>query len=158
MRRSKTKSKLSITTWNTRGLITQDTRDVKLTHILKYNSDVVCLIDSHLKEKHLPQLRRNYISYNIYANTKGPTSSRGILIMIKKNKDFGTQILHQSEDGNLLIIKTEYEGNDILLAATYAPNEDNPTFFNDLATKLEALDYQYKIITGDFNLTVDPKN
>ena len=87
MRRSKTKSKLSITTWNTRGLITQDTRDVKLTHILKYNSDVVCLIDSHLKEKHLPQLRRNYISYNIYANTKGPTSSRGILVMIKKNKE-----------------------------------------------------------------------
>ena len=158
MRRSKTKSKLSITTWNTRGLITQDTRDVKLTHILKYNSDVVCLIDSHLKEKHLPQLRRNYISYNIYSNTKGPTSSRGILVMIKKSKDFGTQILHQSEDGNLLILKLEYEGNNILLAATYAPNEDNPTFFNDLATKLEALDYQYKIITGDFNLTIDPKN
>ena len=48
-----------------------------------------------------------------------------------------------------------HEGDyHLTVVALYAPNNDNPIFFQDI-TKIIRERYEHKLIVGDFNLTLD---
>ena len=51
----------------------------------------------------------------------------------------------------------EIAGKRITLSNTYAPNEDDPEFFNTVMEEYVALENDLKIIRGDFNTLLDPK-
>ena len=59
------------------------------------------------------------------------------------------------ENGNVLIILSEYDNKKFLLSSIYGPNEDDPTFFSTLFNKLMSVDCPLQIIAGDFNVTLD---
>ena len=62
--------------------------------------------------------------------------------------------VHRCTQGRKLILDIQDGDDTITLAVVYAPNEDNPAFFQELANNLRARQ-EKKIIVGDFNLTLD---
>ena len=57
--------------------------------------------------------------------------------------------------GRFLIIQGTLYTECLNLVNIYAPNQDDPNFFNNLFLSLASLHGQY-VIVGDFNCTLDP--
>ena len=54
----------------------------------------------------------------------------------------------------MIIFDIEYEGQFVSIAAIYAPNQDNPGFFEKVKGKLRDR-HVHRILIGDFNLTLN---
>jgi hypothetical protein len=57
-------------------------------------------------------------------------------------------------DDNILCLKLDIEGNEIVICSIYGPNTYNPAFFDTLNTFLVRLGSQNLIVGGDWNCTV----
>ncbi len=57
-------------------------------------------------------------------------------------------------EDNILCLKVDIEGNEIVICSIYGPNNHNPVFFDTLRTFLDRLGSQNTIIGGDWNCTV----
>ncbi len=57
-------------------------------------------------------------------------------------------------EDNILCLKLDIEGNEIVICSVYGPNNHNPAFFDTLRTFLDRLGSQNTIIGGDWNCTV----
>ena len=84
-------------------------------------------------------------------------SSRKSGVCILFNNNFELKVLKtfMDNEGRYVLCDMMANGKDITLVNLYAPNDDNPNFFNTLFTHL--LDFQSEeiIIGGDFNLVLD---
>ena len=70
---------------------------------------------------------------------------------------FSFQILRSYSDvnGRFIICDIESKGKYITLATLYAPNEDNPIFFQNFFNHLRDFQCDEVMIGGDFNLVLD---
>ncbi len=57
-------------------------------------------------------------------------------------------------EDNILCLKLDIEGNEIVICSIYGPNHHNPAFFASIRTYLERLGSHNTIIGGDWNCTV----
>ena len=86
------------------------------------------------------------------------TSNRaGVCILF--NNNFNLQILKVFLDpnGRFIICDIEANGKILTLVNIYAPNEDDPKFFQLLFEHLSVFRSEEIIIGGDFNLVLDPE-
>lgn len=86
----------------------------------------------------------------------GTNDSRGVAILFEKHVNFEILDTYGSE-GRILMINLNLSGKEITLLNLYAPNKDDITFFQKVATKLLEADAMNMIIGGDFNLVLDLK-
>ena len=79
----------------------------------------------------------------------------GVAILF--NNNFCFQILRTYSDvnGRFIICDVKSEGKYITLATLYAPNDDEPCFFQDFFDHLRDFQCEDLIIGGDFNLVLD---
>ena len=64
---------------------------------------------------------------------------------------------HQTDSiGNVLILDIEISKVRMSLVSIYGPNEDNPTFYERLQNSIVKFGNDKIIITGDWNLLLDP--
>ena len=113
---------------------------VCLRHMLiVYGSPVskVCLVDFH-----------NYS--NVY---QGKTNSRGVAILL--NNNFEYEVL-KDKTGNFLNLLLKLSSMTINLITLYVPNNDFPSFFEEIQTLLENESADYNILCGDFNVALNP--
>ena len=65
------------------------------------------------------------------------------------------------DHGNLLLQEIAFGEKKILYISVYAPNEDSPDFFDSIRRAIdkfiEEIPCDFLIISGDFNLTLDPR-
>ena len=83
----------------------------------------------------------------------GTTAARGIAIFYDKKYKKCIENVYKSEDGRMIVIDVKIEEEIITIVGIYAPNQDSPVFFKDLAQLLRNRQ-EHKIIIGDFNLTL----
>ena len=73
------------------------------------------------------------------------------------NNNFQFQIIRQYSDqeGRFNIIDMKMDNKILTLVNIYAPNNDNPTFFQNLLDHLLSFECEEIIMGGDFNLVTD---
>ena len=73
------------------------------------------------------------------------------------NNNFQFQIIRQYSDqeGRFNIIDMKIDNKILTLVNIYAPNNDNPTFFQNLLDHLLSFECEEIIMGGDFNLVTD---
>ena len=76
------------------------------------------------------------------------------------SNNFEYEILSQfsDDDGNLQTLDLKISNEiTVKLINIYAPNEDSPSFFNNINNIIEQSTADYEIICGDFNLVMNPE-
>ena len=73
------------------------------------------------------------------------------------NNNFQFQIIRQYSDqeGRFNFIDMKMDNKILTLVNIYAPNNDNPTFFQNLLDHLLSFECEEIIMGGDFNLVTD---
>ena len=89
----------------------------------------------------------------IFTNFSSSKAGVGILF----NNNFYFQILKYFVDpeGRFIIADIKIQDKTLTLVNIYAPNKDEPTFFQNVCGKLSSFDCDFIIFGGDFNLVCD---
>ena len=116
------------------------------------NADLLILCETHSKPE-LENIWQNEWGGKIIYN-HGSANARGIMVCIKKNAPFVISNVYKNTDGRLILFDLEQNGQNLSLAIVYAPNEDCPQFFTDMAELMRNRS-ENKVIVGDFNLTLN---
>ena len=94
----------------------------------------------------------------IYFSLMGSSNSRGVLIGISKKLSINNVKVNQGENGRLLWMSVDIQGETLELVNIYAPNDssDQKTFYQELGkTLLQITEHQSMVIWGgDFNVTL----
>ena len=152
-----TNNKIIVSSVNCRGLsINQPS---KLTnafdYILSTNSNIICLQETHWTNSNIRELKK-YTNNDIIINGEF-TNKRGVAILLAKNFEYKILNIINDEESRVitldLLIVNDFS---IRLINIYAPNKDTPTFYNYVQQLYDSSDCTYTIITGDFNLVLDP--
>ena len=59
--------------------------------------------------------------------------------------------------GNFLLVDLQLSGFSLRIIKIYAPNNDNPQFFDKVRKYVEDSSETYTIVCGDLNLVLNPK-
>ena len=81
--------------------------------------------------------------------------ARGVLILIHKTIPLHIENSIIDQRGRYIILQGTLLREKLVLVNIYGPNDDDPTFFNDLFLTLSTLQGSF-IIGGDFNVMPDP--
>ena len=80
------------------------------------------------------------------------SNSRGVCILFSNNVEYKVHLSKTDQDGNMLILDIEIEGQKFSLVNIYGPNDDSPEFYQNMYDVLEEIGNENIIICGDFNL------
>lgn len=85
----------------------------------------------------------------------GTSNARGVAILFSRNLNF--QLINTKPDleGRALEIRIQVEETELTLVNVYAPNDDNPNFFQAVFKSLTQIDPKEIILGGDMNLVLD---
>ena len=147
----------SIATVNVRGLRNAKKRKEMFVFFKKSEYDVICIQESHSNDQDEEIWSNEWGNKIIYSH--GTTEAKGVAILInpKCKAQITVNKTTSDNDGRLLIVNINIGEKKILVANLYAPNEDNPEFFEKAFSLIAAHDQADQIIVGDFNLVLDPK-
>ena len=137
---------------NVRGLANDNKRRI-IMHKLRKRGDIILLQETHCTPV-LQNIWQNEWGGKMYFSN-GTSNSKGVCIMLSKNVP--VQVIKSEKDdvGRLLILELKIEEILLTLVNIYAPNKDDPNFFNELNKRLSSFS-ENKLIMGDFNLALDP--
>ena len=116
------------------------------------NADILVMYETHSSIKDEVIWSSEWGGKAIFNH--GDTNARGIAIFTTNSYYQQMSNIYKSEDGRCIILDLIEGGIDMCLVAIYAPNEDNPAFFERVRTQLSNRS-EHKIILGDFNLALD---
>ena len=85
----------------------------------------------------------------------GESNSKGVAIFISSKLNAKTLEYHVDSEGRYVILNIEVDDVKFTVSTLYAPNVDNPTFFNSYFEELYRVALDYIIIGGDYNLVLD---
>ena len=141
---------------NVRGLSLSDPN--KCFDVIDYysnlNSQITCLVDTHWLDKDYHELRKQWPGEIIIHGHK--SNARGIAILLNNNFEYKIEKVDKSQE-NLLSVDLLVSNIKFRLIVIYAPNTDNPNFFEIINDELKNSEQDYNIICGDFNLVLNPE-
>ena len=139
---------------NCQGLQNMQKRIDVLSYMKEKNANIICLQDTHWVEKDINTVKKLWGNECYLNGTR--TNSRGVAILLNKNFEYQITSTESDSDGNLLYLGLKLSSMTINLVNVYAPNTDNPKFFNSIKNLLLTNHADYTVICGDFNLVLDP--
>jgi exonuclease III len=137
-----------------------------LNHLLKVygvtslKSDIIFLSDIRLCNQagvsNISELNNSFrtnphCSYKFFHNSH--SNKRGVGILIKHTINFSVLVEERDEEDNILGLKIDIEGKELVICSIYGPNHHNPAFFTSLRACLTRLGSSNTIIGGDWNCT-----
>lgn len=131
--------------WNVKGLGHPIKRKKVMTKLRAEKCDVAFLQETHLLQKEAEKLTRGWVGEVFY--NEGTSNSRGVIILLNKQLQFKCIKQMKDGEGRILVLLGEILGQTIILANVYAPNRDDPAFFENLEGMLYAAG-QYDIVLG----------
>ena len=135
---------------NIRGLRQQFKRNDIFDYIKNLKSDIICLQETHLVQKDLNTLTREWnIDYYLAGNS---TNSRGVAIMLNNTFEYSVKNCIKDPEGRYIILEiTIVNLITFFIINIYAPNKDDPDWFNNLFNIMEPISNNCEIWTGDWN-------
>ena len=146
-------SELKLMTYNCRGLGGQEKRRDVVNYIKKLDFDINLLQDTHLIPRTIPFF--NTLWRGKCYHSCGTVNSRGASILFKPTVQHS--IIHEEycSEGNFIILVCNIFSNTYTIVNIYGPNDDRPTFFEQLYKRLEELPCDNIILGGDFNFVIN---
>ena len=84
------------------------------------------------------------------------SNSKGVGIFFNNNFSYKIKNVIKGSEGNYIIIDIEMLGKQYTLANIYGPsNQDSPSFFENILSKIENMNNENIIIGGDWNIALD---
>ena len=146
-------NKLTILSANCQGLRSDEKRNDVLSYFLDKNPSIVCLQDTHLLDSDVYSVKKFWPECYLHG-TK--TNSRGVATLFNNNFEHEILDMSKDEDGNMLQLLIDCVSFKLNLINIYAPNKDDPEFFNRLMPLLQNDRADFVMICGDYNLILDP--
>jgi len=151
-------SNLSFAAINCNSLNTSTLKsaNMKIASILKLNADVIFLSDVRLGSRAAAVQASTKSRYQMLYNSTN--TKRGVALLIKNGLGLDIDETMNDAEENILLIKCTINNNSFVLGSVYGPNEDNETFFINLARFLERCQGSNIVLAGDWNTTVSGRN
>ena len=144
---------LKLLSINCRGLAQQHKRRDVLNYLNKSSADIIFLQETHLTQ-HTIQYFNTLCLGKCYHSYK-TSNSRGTTIILRPSLSFDIISEHSSNDGNLVMVVIKVNNNILTLMNVYGPNDDTPSFYNNMDSLLQQVPQENVIIGGDFNFVID---
>ena len=139
---------------NCQGLRTIEKRVDVLSYFKETGASIVCLQDTHLLPKDTASIKDIWPDCYLHGIK---TNSRGVAILLNNNFDYTVSKCQKDKNGNYMQLLLTCNSMKINLITIYAPNQDDPKFFEEIKNLANNDDSDYVIICGDFNLVIDPQ-
>ena len=139
---------------NVQGLQDRIKRADVIDYMQLKNPDIICLEDTHWVGKNYDDIRRLWPGEVVIHGKK--TNSRGVAILFGKDFEYKIENKFTDEIGNLLSLDICTNNIKIKLIVVYAPNNDDPLFFETINTLVQENNHDYALICGDMNLVLNP--
>ena len=137
---------------NCQGLQNMQKRVDVLSYMKDRKANIISLQDTHWTEKDLLSVKQIW-GNECYLNGT-LTNSRGVAILLNKNLEYQITSTKSDSCGNFLYLSIKLSSMTINLINIYAPNNDNPNFFNCIKDFLLTNHADYTVICG-FNPVLD---
>jgi exonuclease III len=138
-------------------------RNQKINGITKLGTDIIFLSDIRLGNKNLISCANEvkklfevnlHYAYEFYYNSS--TNKRGVGVLIKKDLNIIVQDYRRDIEENLLLLRVDLKGEQLVIGAVYGPNHNYPEFFNNLTNEIRAISINGPVpvlLGGDWNCT-----
>ena len=144
---------LNVLTFNVRGISEYGKRKDIFTKIRAHKAHIIFLQEIHSTNK-VNQIWKNEWGRPAYFSN-GTSNARGVAILYDSNTHIEVLDTISDYNGRYIIQKIKYLDITICLCNVYAPNDDDPTFFENIFQEMEKMECQQHIIGGDYNLVLD---
>ena len=142
---------LKITSRNVDGL-RDELKRKKLFLLLKSSpDDIILLQETHCTPEMEPTWTNDWDGPIIFSN--GTSSKRGVAILFKSSCNLTPSDTLKDDQGRYIITNIPMVDHSITIINLYGPNEDSPTFFQNIISHLENTETCKYIIGGDWNVT-----
>lgn len=146
-------SVINISSWNVRGL----NKIVKLKQVLgriKQMKSTICFLqETHLVDRDLNRIGSRWPGQIFSSNFT--THARGVMILIHKSVPFNLKHKYLDPPGRFIILSGTLISTLVNLVCLYAPNGDDPAFYQHFFLTISAYSGRF-IIGGDFNCVMHP--
>ena len=135
---------------NARGLRQHFKRIDLFDYIKNLRADIICLQETHLVQKDINILAKEWnVEYFLAGNS---TNSRGVLVMLNNTFEYQVNQCIRDPDGRYIILELSIANLfTVFVINIYAPNNDDPVWFNKLFTRVQSISNNCEIWTGDWN-------
>lgn len=148
-------SEIKIGSWNVRGL----NNLVKLKQVLgqlkQMKANIIFLQETHLLKDDVSRVTKRWPGQVF--NASFTSRARGVMILIHKSIPFQLKQQYIDPLGRYIILNGTILTSHINLISIYAPNVDDPSFFQNFFFTISAYAGNY-VIGGDFNCVLNPIN
>ena len=147
---------IKIDSINCRGIRQREKRIDIFNKAREEHLSILCLQETHIKSEDLNMLRDDW-NVNFFISGKETNSGGGgVLIALANNFEYKCHKEIIDNQGRYVILEIELVGvARFLLVNLYAPNEDDPTFFENIFKIIENSDTKNLILVGDWNLVMN---
>jgi exonuclease III len=145
--------RIKIVNQNVQGLKGRGKRRKVLSWAKKKRFDVLTIQEAHIEDCDIDDWKEDWKGQLVYSS--GSNRSRGVAILIEENVEHTIHNEQHDEEGRWIILDITIKGKRVTLGTYYGPNEDNPNHLVDLFEKINEMENEDIIITGDFNLVLN---
>lgn len=149
-------SLVKIISYNVQGLRDQKKRRKIFWHLHFHEADIVLLQETH-SDKKSEKIWKSEWGGRMYFS-HGDTNARGVAILLKRKINLKVIKMTRDEAGRFLAMVVECEDKQFIVTVLYAPNKDDPKFFEQVFMAMQSLEVDQKIIGGDFNTVLNKTN
>lgn len=140
--------------WNVKGLGHVVKRAKVFSHLKSLGADIIFLQETHIKHTSKGKLKVGWVDQLYEANFS--TKARGVAILIRKNIPFIKSSVISDPNGRFVIVVGTLNSVPITLVNLYAPNFDNPDFFQKVFNMVPDYINTSVLVGGDYNSVLDP--
>ena len=141
-------SNITISSPNVRGLGNKEKRREVFQWLRKKNYSIYMLQETHCTERSSGTWAAEW-GYTAFFS--GLASNKaGVAILLNNNFTFNVLKQICNKEGRYIIIDLEVDELTLTICNIYAPNKDDPNFFQNVSEELSRF-----ILVGDFNLVMD---
>lgn len=147
-------AKLTILSWNLRGLNTDLKIASSLDIISRKGADIAMFQETHVVEKDICKVKDN--NYRVVASSSANNKAKGVIILMRNSLKFHIVDKGNDQDGRIAYLKGNFAGEKIAFITCYAPNSYEPAFFCFLSKIITKMTGYQIILGGDMNAVLDP--
>ena len=149
-------NQVKFASFNARGLSDGKKRRKVFLSMKSKKSDVTFLQEMHCTKESNSLWMSQWGNKVLFSN--GNSNAKGVGIMFSRKVANKVQDIARDVYGRYIMCKLVVNGYSYCCANIYAPNSDDPTFFDEVFQKIREMDTVFVVLAGDFNTVLDVKN
>ena len=146
---------LRVISSNVNGLAQNIKRKKYFTYLKENKIDIAFIQETHATKKAKKIWVNEFNGKIVFSN--GESNAKGVAIIFGNNLDMKIISTTRDTEGRYLFVEIMYHQVKVGLINLYAPNNDDPTFFQKIFERVNDMDVDHIIVGGDFNKVLDGK-